>query len=120
MVMTGVCLSSEEAECPICYNPLGERAGPCMQDSIGCARGHNICTSCARKIVKPCSSVPTGLVFECPVCRTHGVVTRIHLMVLLKGTWRDARKCFEGESEETKWVQSAARTDWSPAALECV
>ena len=108
-------------ECPVCYDPLGETTdGPVANNALGCPRGHNVCTSCLRKLVKPCRLVPTGLAFWCPLCRTGTAVSRLQFMVLLKGSWKEAHACFECDDAKTAWVGDACRKDWSPAALQCV
>lgn len=98
------------AECPVCYEPLGEPAGPVAQNAVGCPRGHNVCTSCARSLVRPSKFEVSGLVFQCPLCRTGTALTRLQMMVLLKGTWREARLCFETDEDEREWMHAVKVT----------
>ena len=115
-----VCREAEHDCCPICFEAVfAEPAGPVAQNALGCPRGHAICTSCARKLVRPSKTAPSGLAFRCPLCRSSAALSRLHMMVMLKGTWRDARALFDSDEDEDEWEYPCLRKDRVSAAVQC-
>jgi len=101
-----------DEECPICYKPFSESTGDLAQNAIECPRGHSVCTTCARSLVRPSKSASSasGLGYKCPLCRSEGILTRLQILALIKGEWKQAYSCFQTREEKQEWLQGSGVT----------
>jgi hypothetical protein len=74
--------------------------------SVPCPNGHRVCTACLRRLVRPCDSEGTGLYFRCPLCRADAGLSRLHVAVLLLGSWTEVRKVWGGDEEVVRWTEA--------------
>ena len=95
------------AECPICFNALqGDVCGLVADNSLGCPSGHCVCIECLTKLVEPCDEEPTGFCYRCPLCRVDAGLSRLHVMVLIYGSWERAQRKFRCEQDVRRWIGS--------------
>ena len=79
-------------ECPVCFCALqGDLRGVVTDNSLVCPNGHKVCTGCMRRLVEPCDTEATGFCYRCPMCREEVGLSRLHMMVLVCGTWGRAQ-----------------------------
>ena len=94
-------------ECPVCLEALSERQLEGVRDdALACPRGHNVCAGCVRRLARPterCGPDCSGLNFVCPLCRSVSCVSNLHMLVLIKGSWRAAAGEFSGCRECFAW-----------------
>ena len=77
-----------EESCPVCFGALqGDFRGVVADNSLVCPNGHKVCTDCMRRLVEPCDTEATGFCYRCPMCREETGLSRLHMMVLVCGTW---------------------------------
>eukprot|EP00966_Prymnesium_polylepis_P135778 3138386-Prymnesium_polylepis.2 len=57
-----------------------------------------------RQIVRPHRTEPTGFGFKCPLCRAECGLSRLHLMVLMKGSWDASTSMFQNTTHVREWV----------------
>ena len=103
--------------CPVCFEVLeGDLRGCVTNNSICCPNRHNVCTTCLRKLlranVEPCEETPTGFCYRCPICREESGMTILHLMVLVKESWKVAMQEFEDQDQVRRWLR--AQQTFSP------
>ena len=92
-------------ECPVCFCALrGDVCGLVTDNSMRCPNGHQVCTDCMRRLVEPCDTAETGFSYRCPMCREESSLSRLHVMVLMYGTWARAQEKFRSEREVRQWV----------------
>jgi len=92
-------------ECPVCFCALrGDVCGLVTDNSLSCANGHKVCTDCVRRLVVPDNTTETGFSYRCPVCREESGLSRLHVMVLIYGTWGRAQEQFRSEREVRQWT----------------
>ena len=93
-------------ECPVCYCPLRGNVCGVVSDnnSLRCPAGHGVCVDCMRRLVEPCHTASTGFCVRCPMCREVSALSRLHVMVLIYGTWERAEERFESEAAVRKWT----------------
>jgi hypothetical protein len=93
-------------ECPVCYEPLtGQAPSDVVTDnSLRCPNGHLICTTCVRRLSRPCAKQDTGFYFTCPVCREGASLSRLHMVVLMHDSWCRARQLFGNVEEIHAWL----------------
>lgn len=75
-------------------------------NSLSCPNGHHVCTACVAKLARPtgrCNEECSGLNYQCPLCRQVSCISNIHMLVLLKGSWQDALRCFDCAHECRAW-----------------
>ena len=91
-------------ECPVCFGALRG------DDSVVCPNRHKVCTDCLRRLVEPCDvEFPaTGFCYRCPMCREGAVLSRMHILVLICGSWsrtedRLREGSFRSEHDMRRW-----------------
>lgn len=98
----------EEAHCPVCFEVIADAAKNDLPDNaLSCPRGHLVCTRCVAKLVVPtkkCSPACIGFQFSCPLCRAEACVSKLHLMVLAKNSWRTASAMFPCANKMETWA----------------
>ena len=79
-----------EEACPVCF---GEVSG---DNSLVCPNRHRVCTDCLRRLVEPCGvEFPaTGFCYRCPMCRELTALSRMHVLILICGSWERAEDRF--------------------------
>ena len=92
-------MDSDSRLCPVCWDEDAfDQSGAIL--GIGCRRGHGVCVSCARKlayVTGPCpcddkgSCYCTSIAVNCPLCRWECRLQPRHVLVLLQGSWEEAR-----------------------------
>lgn len=112
--------SRRREECPVCLEALSERQMEGVKDdALACPRGHNVCARCVGRLARPtgrCGPGCSGLNFVCPLCRSVACVSNLHMLVLIKGSWRAAVGEFSGCRECDAWSRGDQADDSSSTA----
>lgn len=93
--------------CPVCFEefaPTASRVGP--DDALCCKHDHWVCAKCVGRIAKPtrlCSSKCSGLHYACPMCRSDTCMAPMHVLVVMKGSWRQTCSCFKTIHDSEQW-----------------
>lgn len=91
----------------MCYEPLcGHVASPLSvvtDNSLCCPAGHKVCTACLWGLVRPNEHESSGFSYCCPLCREESGLTRLHVLVLLRGTWGRAAEKFGSDAHRREW-----------------
>lgn len=114
--------------CSVCYEPttwsnfIDSKDKWRPNNAMVCPNGHATCMSCVRKIIKPsiCSGncACTGFAFECPLCRHRRSMTKVDLMVLLRGELDSLFDVFHNFTTFTRWQNTGWCAMGSPPAPE--
>ena len=100
-------------ECPVCFcELLGDVCGAVTDNSLVCPNGHKVCTDCMRRLVEACDTEASGFSYCCPMCREEVGLSRLHVMVLVCGTWGQAQDKlrhgstlkFRSEHDVRRWI----------------
>lgn len=92
-------------ECPVCFEPLVRTHWIVADNALSCQAGHNVCVSCVRTLVVPSCHV-RRLTFKCPMCRVDAILAPVHDLVLIKGSWTNARNSFPCVYSFREWVRN--------------
>ena len=52
---------------------------------------------CVARLATPtdrCGAECSGLSYTCPLCRHSACISHLHMLVMLKGSWAEALRCF--------------------------
>eukprot|EP00966_Prymnesium_polylepis_P160304 3706133-Prymnesium_polylepis.1 len=96
---------NREKKCPVCFEGF-KMQGEVPDNALGCKNDHWMCVSCVAKVAKPtlkCREQCSGLNFCCPLCRTTACIENRHLLVVTKGSWTEAFKCFDCPHSMETW-----------------
>lgn len=78
------------------------------QQAFMCCNAHGVCIDCARAHVepsKPRSQTCAGLRFQCPTCDEGCVLSKIDMLVLIKGAPLKAFGCFDFKVDALDWMR---------------
>jgi hypothetical protein len=106
-------MAEQDLECPVCFEPLtGQGTIPEITDnSLICRNGHLVCLECARCMIEPCEDNPCGFHIRCPMCRRYAKLSRLHLLVIMKGSWQKSRAMFRTVEDASRWYALERRND---------
>lgn len=106
----------EEDECSVCYaaaepsNFVNCRGKPSLNNMLACPNNHHTCLTCVKKLIFPtlCTSTCgcSGFSFSCPLCRATSGISKVNLMVLLKGELNCIPEVFGSHQMMQTWNRS--------------
>lgn len=93
--------------CPVCFYELERpNASAPPINAMRCNNKHWVCVRCVQKMVDPvkvCSKKCSGFHYTCPLCRAGTCMHDVDVLVVMRGSWKDAGDCFQCTSEICSW-----------------